>query len=69
MPVVIEKQDPDAFEQAEAEENVVLHRDLLTFFLVGAGPTCARCAARRYFVRTSYGPNSSGSIRLPRIVF
>ena len=28
-----------AFEQAEAEEDPALHRDLLTFVLVGAGPT------------------------------
>src|SRR5215831_8209922 len=29
----------NAFEQAEAEEDPSLHRDLLTFVLVGAGPT------------------------------
>ena len=34
-----------AFEQAEAEENVDLHRDLLTFVLVGAGPTGVEMAA------------------------
>ncbi len=34
-----------AFEQAEAEENVALHRDLLTFVLVGAGPTGVEMAA------------------------
>ena len=28
-----------AFEQAEAEEDPSRHRDLLTFVLVGAGPT------------------------------
>jgi len=28
-----------AFEQAEAEEDPRLHRDLLTFVLVGGGPT------------------------------
>jgi len=28
-----------AFEQAEAEEDLSRHRDLLTFVLVGAGPT------------------------------
>jgi NADH dehydrogenase FAD-containing subunit len=28
-----------AFEQAEAEEDPIRHRDLLTFVLVGAGPT------------------------------
>jgi len=34
-----------AFEQAEAEEDVALHRDLLTFVLVGAGPTGVEMAA------------------------
>src|SRR4029450_13118893 len=34
-----------AFEQAEAEEDPKLHRDLLTFVLVGAGPTRAEMAA------------------------
>jgi NADH dehydrogenase FAD-containing subunit len=43
-----------AFEQAEAEENVDLHRDLLTFVLVGAGPTGVEMAAAlAIFVRTS----------------
>jgi NADH:quinone reductase (non-electrogenic) len=42
------------FEQAEAEENVALHRDLLTFVLVGAGPTGVEMAAAlAIFVRTS----------------
>src|SRR6266704_4437141 len=34
-----------AFEQAEAEENTSKHADLLTFVLVGAGPTGAEMAA------------------------
>jgi NADH:ubiquinone reductase (H+-translocating) len=34
-----------AFEQAEAEEDTSLHRDLLTFVLVGAGPTGVEMAA------------------------
>jgi NADH dehydrogenase FAD-containing subunit len=43
-----------AFEQAEAEENVALHRDLLTFVLVGAGPTGVELAAAlAVFVRTT----------------
>ena len=43
-----------AFEQAEAEENVDLHRDLLTFVLVGAGPTGVELAAAlAIFVRSS----------------
>src|SRR5438034_4470208 len=43
-----------AFEQAEAEENVDLHRDLLTFVLVGAGPTGVEMAAAlAVFVRTT----------------
>src|SRR3989442_5529603 len=43
-----------AFEQAEAEENVDLHRDLLTFVLVGAGPPGVEMAAAlAIFIRTS----------------
>src|SRR6266567_2238782 len=43
-----------AFELAEAEENVDLHRDLLTFVLVGAGPTGVEMAAAlAVFVRTT----------------
>jgi NADH:ubiquinone reductase (H+-translocating) len=43
-----------AFEQAEGEEDVGLHRDLLTFVLVGAGPTGVEMAAAlAIFVRTS----------------
>jgi NADH dehydrogenase FAD-containing subunit len=43
-----------AFEQAEAEEDTRAHRDLLTFVLVGAGPTGVEMAAAiAYFVRTS----------------
>src|SRR5438128_8077799 len=43
-----------AFEQAEADENVDLHRDLLTFVLVGAGPTGVEMAAAlAVFVRTT----------------
>ena len=34
-----------AFEQAEAEENPSCHRDLLTFVLVGAGPTGVEMAS------------------------
>jgi len=35
----------EAFEQAEAEEDPKLHQDLLTFVLVGAGPTGVEMAA------------------------
>src|SRR5262249_325828 len=43
----------EAFEQAEAEEDVTLHRDLLTFILVGAGPTgLEMAAALAIFVHT-----------------
>src|SRR6266699_5687120 len=43
-----------AFELAEAEDNVDLRRDLLTFVLVGAGPTGVEMAAAlAVFVRTS----------------
>jgi NADH dehydrogenase FAD-containing subunit len=37
--VAIRNKVLSAFEQAEAEEDPVRHRDLLTFVLVGAGPT------------------------------
>jgi NADH dehydrogenase FAD-containing subunit len=43
-----------AFEMAETEEDVSLHRDLLTFVLVGAGPTGVEMAAAlAVFVRTT----------------
>ena len=43
-----------AFETAEAEEDVNRHRDLLTFVLVGAGPTGVELAAAlAIFVRTT----------------
>src|SRR2546429_2225269 len=43
-----------AFELAEAEDNVDLRRDLLTFVLVGAGPTGVEMAgALAVFVRTT----------------
>ncbi len=43
-----------AFEIAEAEEDVSRHRDLLTFVLVGAGPTGVEMAAAlAIFVRTT----------------
>jgi NADH:quinone reductase (non-electrogenic) len=42
------------FEQAEAEEDTRVHRDLLTFVLVGAGPTGVEMAAAiAYAVRSS----------------
>src|SRR3954447_19334116 len=37
--VAIRNEILQAFEDAEAEEDPLLHRDLLTFVLVGAGPT------------------------------
>jgi NADH:ubiquinone reductase (H+-translocating) len=43
-----------AFEQVEAEEDVTGHRDLLTFILVGAGPTGVEMAAAlAIFVHTT----------------
>src|ERR1700733_11734906 len=43
-----------AFELAEAEENLSHHRDLLTFIIVGAGPTGVEMAgALAVFVRTT----------------
>ena len=44
----------EAFELAEAEEDPSLHRDLLTFVLVGAGPTGVEMAgALAVFVKTT----------------
>src|SRR5262245_54633393 len=43
--VVIRNRVLEAFEQAEAEEDPHRHRDLLTFVLVGAGPTGVELAA------------------------
>jgi NADH:ubiquinone reductase (H+-translocating) len=52
--VAIRNKILSAFEQAEAEEDVDLHRDLLTFILVGAGPTGVEMAAAlAIFVRSS----------------
>src|SRR3954469_4321075 len=52
--VAIRNKILSAFEQAEAEENIDLHRDLLTFVLVGGGPTGVEMAAAlAIFVRTS----------------
>lgn len=52
--VAIRNKILSAFEQAEAEEDVDLHRDLLTFVLVGAGPTGVEMAAAlAIFVRKS----------------
>ncbi len=52
--VAIRNKILSAFEQAEAEDNVDLHRDLLTFVLVGAGPTGVEMAAAlAVFVRTT----------------
>jgi len=43
--VAIRNKILQAFEQAEAEENPSRHRDLLTFVLVGAGPTGVEMAS------------------------
>jgi NADH dehydrogenase len=43
--VAIRNKILQAFEQAEAEEDPTRHRDLLTFVLVGAGPTGVEMAA------------------------
>jgi NADH:ubiquinone reductase (H+-translocating) len=54
--VAIRNKILSAFEQAEAEADVNLHRDLLTFVSVGAGPTGVELAsALALFVRTSLG--------------
>jgi NADH dehydrogenase FAD-containing subunit len=52
--VVLRNRILEAFEQAEAEEDPRRHRDLLTFVLVGAGPTGVELAAAlAILVRTS----------------
>jgi len=52
--VAIRNKILSAFELAEAEDNVDLRRDLLTFVLVGAGPTGVEMAAAlALFVRTT----------------
>ena len=52
--VAIRNKILSAFEQAEAEEDINQHRDLLTFVLVGAGPTGVELAsALALFVRTT----------------
>jgi NADH dehydrogenase FAD-containing subunit len=43
--VAIRNKILSAFEEAEAEADISLHRDLLTFVLVGAGPTGVEMAA------------------------
>jgi NADH:quinone reductase (non-electrogenic) len=43
--VAIRNKILQAFEQAETEEDTTAHRDLLTFVLVGAGPTGVEMAA------------------------
>ena len=56
-----------AFELAEAEEDPVRHRDLLTFVLVGAGPTGVEMAgALAVLVRTTLKKTSGGLILPPR---
>jgi NADH dehydrogenase FAD-containing subunit len=52
--VAIRNKILQAFEQAEAEEDPLLHRDLLTFVLVGGGPTGVELAgALALLVRNS----------------
>jgi len=52
--VAIRNKILSAFEQAEAEEDVSRHHDLLTFVLVGAGPTGVELAAAlAILIRTS----------------
>jgi NADH:ubiquinone reductase (H+-translocating) len=52
--VAIRNKVLQAFEQAEAEEEPQLHQDLLTFILVGGGPTGVEMAAAfAVFVRTT----------------
>jgi NADH:ubiquinone reductase (H+-translocating) len=52
--VAIRNKVLEAFEQAEAEKDPQLHQDLLTFILVGGGPTGVEMAAAfAVFVRTT----------------
>ncbi len=52
--VAIRNKILSAFELAEAEDDINLHRNLLTFVLVGAGPTGVEMAAAlAVFVRTT----------------
>jgi NADH:quinone reductase (non-electrogenic) len=52
--VAIRNKVLQAFEQAEAEEDPQLHQDILTFILVGGGPTGVEMAAAfAIFVRTT----------------
>src|SRR4030095_1635027 len=52
--VALRNRVPQALEQAEAEEDPRRHRDLLTFVLVGAGPTGVEMAgAMAELVRTT----------------
>src|SRR6185369_8331756 len=54
--VAIRNRVLEAFERAEAEEDPSRHRDLLTFILVGAGPTGVEMAgALALLVRTTLG--------------
>jgi NADH:ubiquinone reductase (H+-translocating) len=48
--VVLRNKILEAFELAEAEENPTRHRDLLTFVLVGAGPTGVEMAGALAFL-------------------
>src|SRR5437899_3405123 len=47
-----------AFEQAEAEEDPKRHRNLLTFVLVGAGPTASRWRGRWLLVSSARSPRA-----------
>jgi NADH dehydrogenase FAD-containing subunit len=52
--VAIRNKILQAFEEAEAEEDPLLHRDLLTFVLVGAGPTGVEMAgALAVFIKST----------------
>lgn len=62
--VAIRNKVLQTFERAEAEEDTSLHRDLLTFVLVGAGPTGVEMAsAIAVLVRSTLKSESGGSIQ------
>jgi NADH dehydrogenase FAD-containing subunit len=67
--VAIRNRILQAFEQAEAEQDVSRHRDLLTFVVVGAGPTGVEMAAAiavlvRQTVRSEFRRIDPASVRI-----
>jgi len=64
------KQNPQRLEQAEAEEDVDIHRDLLTSFWLAPDQPASRWRRRSLFsFGRHYVPNFAGSIRLQHELF